>query len=123
MIPLPNHEFFEGLLKPRGVRPNQDWEERNKTFDPYVAVCFSASWCGPCRRLDKASLVKLSPNVKWYSCDVDEVQETLGYCGLQSIPSFVLIKDGQFVDRKSGAGSVGELLEWLAQYSFPVAAY
>ena len=122
MIHLPSHEFFEGLLKPRGTRPNQDWNEQPKTYDQFVAVCFHASWCGPCRRLDKATLVKTTPHIKWYSCDVDEVQETLGYCGLQSIPSFVLIKDGVFTARKSGAGSVGELLQWLQENGFPFSA-
>lgn len=122
MMLLRNHEFFEGLLKPRGNRPNQDWNEANKAYDPYVAVCFHATWCGPCKRLDKKTLVKLTPSVLWYSCDVDEVQETLGYCGLQSIPSFVLIKDGQFVGRKSGAGSVGELLQWLYENNYPTSA-
>ena len=122
MMVLPSHEFFEGLLKPRGNRPNQDWSAVKATYEPFVAVCFHATWCGPCKRLDKKSLVQFTPNVKWFSCDVDQVEETLGYCGLESIPSFVLIKDGQFIGRKSGAGSVGELLQWLDENGFPVAA-
>ncbi len=122
MTLLPSHQAFESMLKPRGNRPNQDWNEVAKSFEPYVAICFHASWCGPCKRLDKKSLVQFTPNVKWYSCDVDENETTLGYCGLTGIPAFVLIKDGTFVARKTGAGSVGELLSWLDENGFPVAA-
>lgn len=122
MTLLPSHEFFESLLKPRGHRPNQDWSESAAVkFEPFVGICFHASWCGPCKRLDKVSLVKHTPQIKWYSCDVDEIQETLGYCGLSGIPGFVLIKDGQFVNRKTGAGSVNEILQWVYESGFPVS--
>lgn len=117
MTVLPSHEFFESLLRPR--RPTEDGFLG--TYEPWVAVCFSATWCGPCRRLDKKSLVELTPGIKWYSCDIDANETTLGYCGLQSIPSFVLLHDGTFKGRKSGAGSVGDVLQWIAESGGPVA--
>ena len=117
MTPLPDHAKFEAMLRPRGNRPSL--EDINVAYDPYVVVCFSARWCGPCKALDKKSLVALTPRVKWYAVDVDENTTTLGYCGLSSIPSFVVIKDGVFVDRKSGAGSVDDVLQWLASVGVP----
>lgn len=118
MMPLQEHAKFEAMLRPRGNRPSL--EDINVSYDPYVVVCFSARWCGPCKALDKKSLVALTPQVKWYSVDVDENTTTLGYCGLRSIPSFVVIKDGVFVDRKSGAGSVEDVLQWLASVGVPL---
>ncbi len=116
MIPLPNHADFEAMLRPR--RPTE--EGFDKEYDPWVVVCFSATWCGPCKRLDKKTLVAQTSRIKWYAVDVDENQTTLGYCGLQSIPSFCLLKDGIFKDRKSGAADVQDVIQWLAKNGAPV---
>jgi len=109
MIPLPNHEDFEAMLRPR--KPTEDGIV--DTYPPWVCISFSAKWCGPCRRLDKEAIVAATPGIVWYACDVDENKNTLGFCGLHSIPSFCLIKNGVFKDRKSGAASVQDVLDWL----------
>ena len=109
MTPLPNHEDFEAMLRPR--RPTEDGFLGN--YAPWVVVCFSAKWCRPCQRLDKAAIVEATPEVTWYSCDVDENKVTMGYCGLRSIPSFAVIRDGSFLDTKVGGQSVNEVLDWL----------
>ena len=118
MTPLPDHAMFEALLRPRGNRPSL--EDVNVAYSPWVVVCFSAKWCGPCKALDKKALVQYSPRVKWYAVDVDENTTTLGYCSLRSIPSFVVLKDGVFLDRKSGAGSAEEVLQWLESLGVPL---
>ena len=118
MMPLPDHAMFEALLRPRGNRPSL--EDVNVPYSPWVVVCFSAKWCGPCKALDKKSLVQYTPRVKWYAVDVDENTTTLGYCSLRSIPSFVVLKDGVFLDRKSGAGSAEEVLQWLERVGVPL---
>lgn len=84
MTPLPSQEFFEGLI------------EKGKEYDPMVVVRFSASWCGPCKRLDTQRLLSIHPGIKWYYGDIDEGDNTeaMGYCGLQQIPGFVCIKGG-----------------------------
>jgi len=116
MTPLPSHEAFEAMLRPR--RATEDGFLDN--YNPWTCVCFTAKWCGPCKRIDKDNLLTLAPVVTWYSCDIDENQNTLGYCGLKSIPSFCLLKDGMLKDRKSGASSVEEVLEWLVSNGVPI---
>jgi len=116
MILLPSHEAFENMLRPR--RPTQDGFFDK--YEPWVIVCFSASWCGPCKRLDKKFLVTTTPDVKWYSCDVDLNPTSLAYCSLKGIPSFAVIKDGTFLDKNAGMGSVEAILEWLHTIGVPV---
>jgi hypothetical protein len=33
------------------------------------------------------------PEVNWLKCDVDQNNYTGGYCGVRSIPSFIIVKD------------------------------
>jgi thiol-disulfide isomerase/thioredoxin len=93
MIPLPSQEFFESLI------------QKNIPHDPIVIILFTASWCGPCGKLDKNYLVGLSDKIKWYKCDIDVNKYTLGYCGLTKIPSFAFIKDGKFPSGKVAKGN------------------
>ena len=117
LTPLPSHEAFEAMLRPH--RPTEDGFLA--TYEPWVCVAFSANWCGPCKRLDKKAIAEASPVVKWYTCDVDENQVTLGYCGLRSIPGFCLLKDGIFKDRKAGASDNQDVLDWLEANGVPIS--
>ena len=71
-----------------------------------VVVDFTASWCGPCQRIapkyaelaeayaDDALLVKV---------DVDENAELAARMGVQVLPTFVVLRDGEEVAKMSGA--------------------
>jgi thioredoxin-like negative regulator of GroEL len=85
MTPLPSQEFLESLIKKNPSKPHE----------PIVIIKFGATWCGPCKRIDKQLLLNLSDKIKWYDCDVDENDYTPGYCGVRSIPAFLAIVNGQ----------------------------
>jgi thioredoxin-like negative regulator of GroEL len=105
MTPLLTQLQYEELLRPHNPT--------NK-YEPIVGIAFGAEWCGPCQRLDKDKIVDLTPGVKWYYCDVDQNDYTLGYCGIRSIPSFVLIQDGIFnKNTLTGAGSHHTVAQWV----------
>ena len=58
-----------------------------------TVVYFTASWCGACRRLNLPALEEAIPYVNWLKCDIDQNDYTAGYCGIRSIPSFLIIVD------------------------------
>ena len=71
-----------------------------------VLIDFYAEWCGPCRMM--APVVEqfaeeYEGRVKIGKINVDEESELAERFGMQSIPSFIFIKDGKVVDRVTGA--------------------
>ena len=74
--------------------------------DVPVMIDFYAEWCGPCRMM--SPVVEEFANtydgkVKIGKINVDEESDLAMRFGVQSIPSFVFIKDGKVVDRVTGA--------------------
>ena len=99
MIPLQTQTQFESLLKPL--------DDNGKPAAARVVVYFTASWCGACKRLDFPALLSSTPkDIVWYKCDIDENKYTMGYCGLKSIPSFAVIKNGKFLGKFSSSDTM-----------------
>jgi thiol-disulfide isomerase/thioredoxin len=83
---LLGHEEFEMLI---GRQPSPP----GTILPSLTVVYFTAGWCGACKRLDFEQIHQALPDASWRKVDVDMNQFTLGYCGLRSIPSFLVIKD------------------------------
>jgi thioredoxin-like negative regulator of GroEL len=106
MKPLLSQEQFEVLI---GRQPS------NTPVPPFVVVYFTANWCGACKRLDLPAIASSVPNAVWYKCDIDQNDYTAGFCGIRSIPTFLVIQNknilGTFSESRTEI-----VIAWLKQF-------
>lgn len=103
------------LMKRQQEPPNLGVIDLNSSnFDSVISqekptlVDFWAEWCGPCRLMHPVfdRLSKKYKEMQFARVNVDENQPIARKFGVQAIPTFILFKKGQQLDRMMGA--VGE---------------
>ena len=83
----------------------KSFDEEVIKSDLPVMIDFYAEWCGPCRMMSPVveQFAKEYENkVKIGKVNVDEQTSLAMKFGIQSIPSFVFIKDGKVIDKVTG---------------------
>ncbi|MCR2821948.1 thioredoxin [Lederbergia panacisoli] len=76
-----------------------------ETSEGVVLVDFWAPWCGPCKMIAPVLEeldVELGEKAKIVKVDVDDNQETASKFGIMSIPTLVVLKNGELVDKTVG---------------------
>jgi putative thioredoxin len=90
-----------------------------------VLVDFWAEWCEPCKTLGPM-LEKLAAEYngafRLGKVDVEAQQELAGMFGIRSIPTVMLVKDGQVLDGFAGALPESQLREFLSRHVQPLEA-
>lgn len=85
--------------------------------DKPVLLDFYADWCGPCNMMapEMEAFAEETETVKVCKLDVDEATDLAMTFGVMSIPTVILFKNGEEVDRFVGAREKNGIAEFCGE--------
>ena len=94
---------------------NNNFQNEVMNSERKVLLDFWAPWCGPCRMVVPLveEIAEERPDIKVGKINVDENPELAIQFGVVSIPTLVVMRDGQLVNKSVGAKDKDEILDLL----------
>ncbi|MDR1131021.1 MAG: thioredoxin [Oscillospiraceae bacterium] len=94
---------------------SQNFEAEVTHSDKPVLIDFWAAWCGPCRMLSPIvdEIAGERADIKVCKVNVDEEQALAGQFGIMSIPTLVVMRDGQQRNKSVGVVAKEKILAML----------
>ena len=90
----------------------------NEINDGLVLIDFYADWCGPCKMLTPIleEINKENKDVRIIKVNIDDSRFLASYYQIQSIPTLVLLKNGQFLNKMIGFRPKKMIEELIEKY-------
>ena len=74
---------------------------------------FYAPWCQPCKALSGSFKHVDLKEIELKEIDIDQDTDTTKQYGIRSVPTLVLLKDGQEIGRKTGVLMADQLEQFI----------
>lgn len=83
---------------------NENFEKEVLECENTVLIDFYADWCGPCKMLSPIieEVATEEKDVKFVKINVDEMQEIASKYQVVSIPTLVVVRNGEIINRSVG---------------------
>jgi len=91
----------------------QNFDNEVLKSDKTVLVDFWAEWCGPCKMISPIidEIAEEQSGLKVVKVNVDESQQLAAKHNVMSIPTLLVIKNGEVVEQIVGAMGKDQLME------------
>ena len=101
------------------IKMNYDEFEKKLRENNLVMVDFFATWCGPCQMFSpvvEQVAKKYENKLTVIKIDIDENSDIAEKYSIQSVPTSILFKNSEIVERVSGMLSLGQCSDLIDKY-------
>lgn len=100
--------------EPMHVEGEEHFQELLSSYQTVLVDCY-ADWCGPCQMMEPTvQALAAETDAAVVKVDVDANQRLAQQLGAQGVPTFLVYRDGDLVERLVGAQDRGTLEALLA---------